>query len=80
MADKYRLPEEFFTARFLVRRIVPTDAEAIFEGWNTDPEVTKYLTWKPHVNRRRNGPLIGSQKGPASGCIGSARVGPELSI
>lgn len=48
VANKYRLPEEFFTGRFLVRRIVPTDAQAIFEGWNTDPEVTKYLTWKPH--------------------------------
>lgn len=33
------------------------------------------------VNRRRNGTLIGSPKGtPASSCIGSARVGPGLSI
>ncbi|WP_348646358.1 GNAT family N-acetyltransferase [Rhizobium leguminosarum] len=49
MAQKYRLPEEFVTDRFLVRRIVPSDAQAIFDGWNSDPEVTKYLTWKPHA-------------------------------
>ena len=33
------------------------------------------------VNRRRNGTPYRLPKGtPASGCIGSARVGPELSI
>jgi RimJ/RimL family protein N-acetyltransferase len=48
MSEKYRLPEEFRTNRFLVRRIVPSDAQAIFDGWNTDPEVTRYLTWRPH--------------------------------
>lgn len=48
MSEKYRLPEEFMTGRYLVRRIVPSDAQAIFEGWNTDSEVTKYLTWRPH--------------------------------
>ena len=34
-----------------------------------------------HVNRHRNGTPYRLPKGtPASGCIGSARVGPELSI
>jgi hypothetical protein len=34
-----------------------------------------------NVNRRRNGTPYRLPKGtPASGCIGSARVGPELSI
>lgn len=28
----YRLPEEFFTDRFLARRILPSDADAIFAG------------------------------------------------
>lgn len=50
MDSAYRLPEEFFTDRFLVRRIVPSDAAAIFAGWATDPEVTKYLTWRPHTD------------------------------
>ena len=35
----------------------------------------------PHVNRRRNGTPYRLPKGtPASSCIGSARVGPGLSI
>ena len=50
MDTAYRLPEEFFTDRFLVRRIVSSDAAAIFAGWATDPEVTKYLTWRPHTD------------------------------
>jgi len=38
-----------------------------------------FVAW--HVNRRRNGTPYRLPKGtPASGCIGSARVGPELSI
>jgi RimJ/RimL family protein N-acetyltransferase len=28
------------------------DAPAIFEGYAQDPEVTRYLTWKPHQNIR----------------------------
>lgn len=50
MDSAYRLPEEFFTDRFLVRRIQPCDANAIFAGWATDLEVTKYLTWRPHTD------------------------------
>lgn len=50
MNAAYRLPEKFFTDRFLVRRILPSDADAIFAGWATDPEVTKYLTWRPHTD------------------------------
>ncbi|MGO6818969.1 hypothetical protein ACC734_28260 [Rhizobium ruizarguesonis] len=50
MDSAYRLPEEFFTDRFLVRRIQPFDAQAIFAGWATDPEATKYLTWRPHTD------------------------------
>ena len=50
MNAPYRPPEEFTTERFLVRRIQPSDAAAIFVGWATDPDVTKYLTWRPHVD------------------------------
>ncbi|OCJ22469.1 hypothetical protein [Rhizobium rhizogenes] len=41
MDNVYRLPEKFETQRYLVRRIRLSDAEAIFAGWATDPEVTK---------------------------------------
>ena len=36
------------TERLLLRRWRTEDAEAAFENWMNDPEVTKYLTWKPH--------------------------------
>lgn len=49
MNATYRLPEEFYTDRFLVRRILPSDADAIFAGWAADLEVVKYLTWRPHA-------------------------------
>lgn len=50
MNATYRPPEEFMTERFLVRRIQPSDAEAVFAGWAADPDVTKYLTWQPHTD------------------------------
>ncbi|ACM31409.1 GNAT family N-acetyltransferase [Rhizobium rhizogenes] len=50
MDDVYRLPEKFETQRHLVRRIRLSDAEAIFAGWATDPEVTKYPVWRPHAD------------------------------
>ncbi|WP_245442333.1 GNAT family N-acetyltransferase [Rhizobium chutanense] len=50
MSPAYRLLEEFSTDRFLVRRILASDAVAIFAGWATDPDVTKYLTWRPHTD------------------------------
>lgn len=36
------------TARLVLRRFVPEDAQAMFCNWASDPEVTKYLTWPPH--------------------------------
>jgi len=39
----------FETARLILRRIEPKDCEDIFE-YSSEPEVTKHLTWKPHVN------------------------------
>jgi RimJ/RimL family protein N-acetyltransferase len=50
MSEPYRLPEEFETKRYLVRRIRPSDADAVFAGWSSDPEVTKYLIWAPHTD------------------------------
>ncbi len=36
------------TKRLVLRRVRLLDAEAMFQNWTHDPEVTKYLTWKPH--------------------------------
>ena len=38
------------TRRLVLRRLRMSDAEALFENWAQDKEVTKYLTWKPHEN------------------------------
>lgn len=49
MDQAYRLPEEIKVGRYTVRRIRPSDANAIHSGWATDPDVVRYLTWKPHT-------------------------------
>lgn len=38
------------TDRLILRPLSPDDAEAMFCGWASDPEVTKYLTWNPHAD------------------------------
>jgi len=41
-------PREIRTKRLWLRWPGLADAEAIFEEYATDPEVTRYLTWRPH--------------------------------
>jgi ribosomal-protein-alanine N-acetyltransferase len=41
-------PPTFTTPRLLLRAPVPADAEAIFHAYAQDPEVTRYLVWRPH--------------------------------
>lgn len=48
MSTLYRLPDEFETARFHLRRVKVDDAQAIFDSYATDDEVTRFLGWKPH--------------------------------
>ena len=36
------------TERLILRRFVMEDAEAMFQNWASDSEVTKYLTWSAH--------------------------------
>ena len=45
------LPDTFGTARLLLRPIAVEDAEAIFDTYAQDKEVTRYTIWKPHHNR-----------------------------
>lgn len=39
---------ELETERLRLRALRPDDVQAIFDGWASDPEVTRYLTWNPH--------------------------------
>ncbi len=36
------------TTRLVLRRPLPSDAEAIFTVYASDPEVTRYLSWRTH--------------------------------
>ena len=42
------LPERFETARLILRPIAPEDAPAIFTGYAQDPEVARFVIWRPH--------------------------------
>ena len=41
-------PESFGTARLLIRKPRAEDAPLIFAAYGQDPEVTRYLTFRPH--------------------------------
>jgi RimJ/RimL family protein N-acetyltransferase len=41
-------PDAFRTARLTFRPIAPDDAGPIFNTYARDPDVTRFLTWRPH--------------------------------
>lgn len=43
-----KYPGRIETERLVLRVPRLDDALAIFAGWTQDPEVTRYLTWRPH--------------------------------
>jgi ribosomal-protein-alanine N-acetyltransferase len=47
-----KAPETLQTERLLLRKARREDAPAIFDGYAQDPEVTRYMIWKPHKNIR----------------------------
>jgi RimJ/RimL family protein N-acetyltransferase len=42
-------PNIFQTARLILRPIASADARRIFDGYAQDPDVTRFLTWRPHT-------------------------------
>lgn len=38
------------TRRLTLRRFTLDDAQAMYDNWASDPEVTKFLTWQPHAS------------------------------
>ena len=42
------LPDRFETTRLILRPIETGDAPAIFNGYAQDPEVVRFLIWRPH--------------------------------
>lgn len=43
-------PEIIRTGRLVLRRPVDADAAAIFDGYAQDPEIVRYLVWRPHTS------------------------------
>ena len=48
--QRFMLPEAVETQRLLLRRPLPKDADAIFQAYAQDREVTRYLVWLPHAS------------------------------
>ena len=38
------------TKRLILRRFYMDDAQAMYDRWASDPEVTRFLTWPPHAD------------------------------
>lgn len=38
------------TPRMTLDRFSPEDARAMYDGWASDPQVTRFLTWPPHTS------------------------------
>lgn len=43
-------PEELLTARLLMRPPLEADCEEIFARYAHDPQVTRFLSWRPHTS------------------------------
>ena len=54
----HRGTQEIETPRLILRRFRQTDAQAMFDNWASDAEVTKYLTWPPHSDADATGKLL----------------------
>ena len=40
--------QQLETRRLILRKFTTDDAQAMYENWASDPEVTKFLTWPSH--------------------------------
>ena len=47
------------TERLILRPFTLDDAQAMFENWGSDPEVTKYLTWPTHTGVETSRAVLG---------------------
>ncbi len=41
-------PDRLETARLVLRPAGPADAQALFDEYTADPQVSRFLTWRPH--------------------------------
>lgn len=50
MGSTYRVPDNFATSRYHLRRVSIADAPAIFDSYANDATVTRHLGWRTHVS------------------------------
>jgi [ribosomal protein S5]-alanine N-acetyltransferase len=53
-------PDGFQTRRLLFRPIGMADARPIFDGYAQDPEVNRYVTWRPHASIEQTEAYVGA--------------------
>ena len=63
MPLQHKGTEEIATKRLLLRRLDVSDASAMFHNWASDPEVTRYLMWRPHDSVESTMQLLGIWEG-----------------
>jgi ribosomal-protein-alanine N-acetyltransferase len=54
-------PEVITTKQLVLRRPRLSDADDIFDSYAADPEVTRYVTWRPYRDRREVAPFLHSR-------------------
>jgi RimJ/RimL family protein N-acetyltransferase len=54
-------PEVIATKRLMLRRPRLSDADDIFDHYAADPEVTRYVTWRPYKDRSEVAPFLQSR-------------------
>ena len=55
---KHRGTVRLETKRLILRRFREEDAGPMFRNWACDAEVTRFLTWQPHVSAEATGKLL----------------------
>ena len=50
--------QTIITERLILRPFVVADAEGMYHNWASDPEVTKFLSWQPHVSAGATAQLL----------------------
>jgi RimJ/RimL family protein N-acetyltransferase len=54
-------PERIETNRLVLRRPLLSDADDIFDNYAFDPEVTRFVTWRPYKKRSEVRPFLQSR-------------------
>ena len=54
-------PEVIATTQLVLRQPRLSDADDIFDNYAADPEVTRYVTWRPYTDRSEVAPFLQSR-------------------